>query len=154
MVAKARFYYGSAFKGSRGATQEDPLSPIIFNVVVDVVVQHWVTLMVESAEERIGRRQEGRHQISLLCVDDGIVALLDPRWLQGARSTLVGLFDRVVLKTKVSKTVKMLCRPCQAEGTQSEVAHGRRMTGAGLRTGRGSGFGYIARSAGRIWRLG
>ena len=40
MVARAGGYYGEAFKGARGVTQGDPLSPNIFNVVVDVVVRH------------------------------------------------------------------------------------------------------------------
>ena len=33
-------YYGTGFKGARGVTQGDPLSPTIFNMVVDVVVCH------------------------------------------------------------------------------------------------------------------
>ena len=44
MVARAGGYYGTEFKGERGVTQGDPLSPTIFNVVVDAVVRHWVTL--------------------------------------------------------------------------------------------------------------
>ena len=44
MVARAGGYYGSPFRGDRGVTQGDPLSPTIFNVVVDAVVRHWESL--------------------------------------------------------------------------------------------------------------
>ena len=44
MVARAGGYYGNGFKGERGVTQGNQLSPTIFNVVVDAVVRHWVTL--------------------------------------------------------------------------------------------------------------
>ena len=40
MVAQAGGYYVTGFKGARGVTQGDPLSPTIFNGVVDVVVRH------------------------------------------------------------------------------------------------------------------
>ena len=43
MVAHAGGYYGTAFQWERGVKQVDPLSPTIFNVVVDAVVRHWVT---------------------------------------------------------------------------------------------------------------
>ena len=46
MVARAGGYYGTGFNGARGVTQGDPLSPTIFNVVMDAVVHHWVTLAV------------------------------------------------------------------------------------------------------------
>ena len=90
-------------------TQEDSLSPAIFNVVVYAVVRHWESVMVEGAGERGERGKEGRHQNALLYADDGMVASLDPRWLQDAFSTLVGLFDRVGLWTNVGKIFVMVC---------------------------------------------
>ena len=50
----------------------------------------------------------------------------------GAFITLVGMFDWAVLRTNIGKTVRMVCRPCQAAGTHLEAAYKRRMTGAGL----------------------
>ena len=58
-----------------------------------------------------------------------MVASLDPRWLQGEFSTLVGLFDRLVLWTNDSKTFRMFCLLCQEAGTQSEAVYRRQMTG-------------------------
>ena len=49
MVARAVSYYGKGFKGWGGVTQGDPLSPTIFNVVVDAVVRHWLTSAVKEA---------------------------------------------------------------------------------------------------------
>ena len=113
MVARTSGYYETAFKGARGVAQGHPLSPTIFNVVVDAVVRHWVTVMVGGAEERGVHGQEGWHQVSLFYTDDGMVALSDPCWIQGAYNTLVGLFGRVCLRNNVGKTVIMVCRPCQ-----------------------------------------
>ena len=78
-------------------------------MVVDVVVYNWVTVVKANVEERGERRQEGRHQAALFYTDDGVVALPDPCWIQGAFNTLVGLFDRVDLWTNVRKTVGMVC---------------------------------------------
>ena len=75
----------------------DPLSPTIFNVVVDAVVQNWVEVMEEVTGRQGGSGQEGRHQNSLFYMDDGMITSLDPGWLQGALSNLVGLFDRADL---------------------------------------------------------
>ena len=49
MVARAVGYYRESFKGDQGVTQEDLLSPTIFNVVMYAVVRHWVAVMVEGA---------------------------------------------------------------------------------------------------------
>ena len=59
MVARAGGYYGEYFKGARGVTQGDPLSPTIFNVVVDAVVRHWIDGIVDEAEEKGETGREG-----------------------------------------------------------------------------------------------
>ena len=111
MVARADGYYGTVFGGERGVTQGDTLSPTIFNVVVDAVVRHWIHGVVEKAEARWETGREGRHQAALFYSDDGMVALSDPAWLQGAFTALVGLFDRVGLRKNVGKTASMVCQP-------------------------------------------
>ena len=58
-----------------------------------------------------------------------MVDLSDPRWLQDEFSTLVGLFDRVGLRTNVGKTFVMVCFLCQTEGNQSEVTYKRQIKG-------------------------
>ena len=112
-------------------TQGDPLSPTIFNVLVDAVMQHWVKVVVEGTEERGERGQDVRHQAALFYAEDSMVAFLDPRWLQGAFNTLVGLFDMVGLQKNIGKTVSMVCRPCQAAGDQLEAAYRILITGEG-----------------------
>ena len=79
-----------------------------------------------------GQGREGRDQAGLFYADDGMVSSSNPRWLQWAFNTLVGLFDRVGLHTNVGKTVSMICRPCPTAGNQLEVAYGQKMTGEGL----------------------
>ena len=37
-------YYSAPFKGYRKVIQVGTLSPPIFNVVVDIIVQHWIFL--------------------------------------------------------------------------------------------------------------
>ena len=86
---------------------------------------------MEDAEEQGKRGQWGRHHNTVFYTEDGMVALSDPRWIQGEFSTLVVLFDRVGLLTNVGKTVGIVCRPCHAAWTQSEAAYGRRMTEEG-----------------------
>ena len=57
MVARDIGYHRHPLKGYRGVTQGYPLSPTIFNVVVDAVIFHWVT---EVAREEVGPDGVGR----------------------------------------------------------------------------------------------
>ena len=108
MVARAGGYYREAFKGSQGVMQGDPLSPTIFNVVVDAVVCHWVKMALAEAEKRGERGNEGRNQAALFYADDGMVASSDPCWIQWAFDTVVSLFESVGLRTNFGKTVSMV----------------------------------------------
>ena len=112
MAARAGGYYGTAFKGERGVTQGDPLSPTIFNVVVDAVVRHWLEGLQTDKDETEVEGGEG-HFSAVFYADDGMVGATDPQWLQGAFSALVAIFDRVGLLTNVNKTVSMACQPCR-----------------------------------------
>ena len=78
MVVRAGRYYREAFTGARVVMQVELLSPTIFNVVVDVVVRYWVSMMVEGAEERGERGKEGRHQNALFYAENGMVPSSDP----------------------------------------------------------------------------
>ena len=84
-------------------TQGDPLSPTIFNVVVDAVVRHWITIAVKEAEKRGERGREGRHQAALFYADDGMLASSDPQWLQWAFTQLVGAIRQGGTENKLRK---------------------------------------------------
>ena len=109
MVARAGGYYRTAFGGERGVTQGDLLSPTIFIVVVYAVVRNWANGIAEEAEARGETGQEVGNQAALFYADNGMVVSLDPAWLQGAFTALVGLFDRLGLLTNVGNTVIMIC---------------------------------------------
>ena len=49
MAERARVYYGDIFKGVRGVTQGDPLSPKIFNVVAGSVSRNCLAIAEEGA---------------------------------------------------------------------------------------------------------
>ena len=58
--------------------QGDPLSPTIFNVVVDVMVRNLVTVVVVVAEERGEHRKEGTHKAALFYAESDMIASSDP----------------------------------------------------------------------------
>ena len=128
MAAQSGGYYGAAFKGERGVTQGDPLSPTIFNVVVDAVVRHWLEGLKTAKEEKGAKG--GGHFSAVFYTDDGMVGATDPKWLQGAFSALVAIFDRVGQQTNADKTVSMACQPCRAwTGNRTAEGYRRQITG-------------------------
>ena len=86
--------------------------------------------MVEEREGgQEGHGREGQHQSDLFYVDDGMLAPPDQIWLQGELYTLARLLNQARLRTNTRKPVGMVCRPCQAEVTQSEAAYEQRTMG-------------------------
>ena len=132
MAVRSGGYYGAAFKGEQGVTQGDLLPPTLFNVVVDAVIRHWLEGLQAEKEEKDAEGGEG-HFSAVFYKDDGMVGATDPKWLQGAFSALVAIFDRVGLLTNVDKTVSMDCQPCRAgSGNRTAEGYRRRVTGEGL----------------------
>ena len=86
-------------------------------------------MALAESEKRGERGSEDLQQAALFFADDGMVASSEPRWIQWEFDTLVSLFEWVRLWTNVGKTFSMVCRPCQASGTQLVAAYGRKMTG-------------------------
>ena len=62
-------------------------------------------MVLEGVEDPDDCGQEGRHHNYLFYANDGMVASLGPQWIQGAFITLVGLFNRMGLRTNSGKIV-------------------------------------------------
>ena len=72
------------------------------------------------------RAEEGNQQLTakaeLFYANYGMLVSTDPGWLQSAFDKLMGIFDRVVLRTNVCKTVGMVCRTFWAAGVRADKA--------------------------------
>ena len=61
-----------------------------------------------------------------------MVGATEHKWIQGAFSTLVAIFDRIGLHTNVNKTVSMACQPCRAgSGNRTAEGYRQQITGEG-----------------------
>ena len=129
MVAKAVGYFGHPLKVNKCVTQGNPLSPTIFNMVMDAVILHWVTVVMPTEEDTVGLGLEIINLGAYFCYDNGLMALTQPESLWRAFDVLAVLFDRFGLRKNMAKTVVMLCQPCHAPGGVSEEAYKRRTTG-------------------------
>ena len=111
--------------------QDNPLSPTVFNVVVDAVILHWVTVVTPS--------EAGTGGLGLTIIDleayfyanNSLVASTQPERLQRAFDVLAGILDRVGLQTNTVNVVGMVCQPCHAPGGMPEDAYVLWVTGEG-----------------------
>ena len=105
MVEQAGRYYVTPFERYFGVTQGDPLSPTIFNIVVDEVIRNWVEVVArEETEPEVFERAFQR--LALLFYEYARI-LAPPRTarLQEYLEVMTGMFAWVGLKTKMEKTV-------------------------------------------------
>ena len=116
-------YYGSVFSAGRGVTQGGPFSPRIFNVVVDAVVREWLR---QSLGEEAARHGLGDLVATIMVAfyaDDGVLSARCPEWLQESFATLVGMFERVGLRTNAQKTKVMTCIPGRIRVSRTEEVY-------------------------------
>ena len=79
MMAKSGGYFGRPFKGCQGFTQGDPLFPTIFNVFVDSVIHHWVTVVMPTEAGTGGLVLTIINLVAYLCASDGQAGPVRPK---------------------------------------------------------------------------
>jgi hypothetical protein len=110
MVCHASGNYGEPFQAGRGVTQGGPLSPKLFNILVDAVAREWMQKLREgSTLDADETDQLMASFFAIFYVDGAYLASRDPDFLQRVLDVLVELFARVGLKTNVQKTQTMIC---------------------------------------------
>ena len=136
MVARDGGSFGPHLKGKRGVKQGDLLSPTIFNMVVDTVLCHWVTMVTEMEETSNpitwGFGRDIQNLVAYLYADNRLLVSTRSHWLHRAFDVLTEMFDPVGLHINARKTVSMALQPCYTIGGHSTEAYSLRMTGEGL----------------------
>jgi hypothetical protein len=122
MVCRVGDNFGKPFNAYHGVTQGGLLSFLMFNVCVDVVIREWLRRMMNK-EAAHGIFTEASREIVAFFVDDGLVGLRDPVWLQGALDVLVKLFESIGLRTNPDKTKVMMCIPGNIRVANTEEAY-------------------------------
>ena len=112
MVTRAGGYFVFVFKGCRVVTQGYPVSPTLFNMVLDAFIRHWVTVVAATKEGLESIDLPIRDMAAYFYSDDGLVASPQLERLQSSFDVLTGLFDRVGLWKNARNTVSMACYPC------------------------------------------
>ena len=127
MVCRASGSYGRVFKALYGVTQGGPLSPHIFNLMVDTIIQEWMKQMLSAEAANNGIGEEVRLLLACFYTDNSLIALRDPDFLQQAFDTLTDLFDWVGLKTNTTKTETMTFLPGIIRTCLSEDSYRKQM---------------------------
>ena len=123
IVSKSGRYFGRLLKEYQGVTQGDPLSPTIFNVVLDAIICRWVTVVMPTEAGTGGLGLTIIDMAEYLYANDGLMSSTQPERLQRVFDVLASLFGRVGLRTNMAKTVGMVCHTCHAPGGMSEEAY-------------------------------
>ena len=110
-MCRAARRYGEPFQAFRGVTQGGPLSPKIFNIMVDAVVREWMRRLLSDDACANGYGYAVWAFLAIFYADDAFVAARDPVKLQRALDILVDLFERVGLRINTEKTKAMASVP-------------------------------------------
>ena len=121
VIPRASGYHGRAFRATRGVTQGDILSPMIFNMVVDCILKAW----------KIEHPAVAAVVDTIFYADDGELVSEDPVALQAATDSITDYCNRVGLKMNAAKTKALVTAPGPLYLGLSSPAYRFRMSGVG-----------------------
>ena len=126
MLARAVGYSGLPFKGYRSVNQRKPLSPMIFNVVLESAIRPGVAVVAPTKDGTEGLGLSIQDLEAYLYARDRLVASIHPKRLQRVFDILSGFFYQDGLRLVI-----MACQPFHAPGQMSLEAYDWRTTGTG-----------------------
>ena len=112
-------------------TQGKPISPTIFNVVMDAVIRHWVTVVTPTEAGTGGGGLTIIDLLAYLYTENILIASTQQDRLQRSFEFHTDFFNHVRLQVKAGKMVRMVCQTCHAPGGMSEESYERWTTRIG-----------------------
>ena len=131
VFSKAGNFLGTEFGTGRGVTQGDPASPMIFNIVVDEVVQEVLDLFCSLHEAQHGIVWDAWYRNLVFYTDDVRIAVRYHEWVQDVLTVTVAMFHRMGLDANLKKTNAMVCTPRFVRWEWEEKAYKKWATGKG-----------------------
>ena len=108
--------------------REDPIQPLIINIVVEVIIPHWVGLMVDNEAGPDGFGNTVVDNMTLFYAYYGLIDSTNPVQMQWVFDILIGLFGWFGIRTNMENMVTMVCQPGPYARQQSSVSYGWKMT--------------------------
>ena len=122
-------YLGKYFRIRRGVTQGDPISPMIFNIVVDAVVREVLGVVCGTQEAQHGLGWAAGDINLVFYAKNGRIPGQDREWVKNALTVAVTMLRRMGLETNLDRTKSMVFTPCFIWEEWGEQAYKRRATG-------------------------
>ena len=93
------------------SAREDPIKKLLINIVVDVIICHWICLMVENEAGPDGFGYMVADKMTLFYAYYGLIDYNNPVWLQWVFDIQIEIFERFGIINNMLKMIKIVCQP-------------------------------------------
>ena len=98
---------------------------------MDVIIRHWVGLIVENKAGPDGFGYTVADNMILFYEYYGLIESTNPVWLQWVFDILIGIFERFGIINNMENMVTMVCQPGTIISQHSTASYGWRMNRKG-----------------------
>ena len=78
------------------------------NILVDVVIRHWLNVLAEEASGSEGFDHPVQHMDSLFYSDDGLIVSTQTEWIKLEFYVLMGIFEHLGMNKNTINTLGMI----------------------------------------------